>query len=83
MAASSSAGTVLSLLSSENADVRFAALECLDAFNDPKNGAAIIPLTKDPSIRISTLARTVASRWGIDFSEYVSKAEASLSSMSA
>jgi twitching motility protein PilT len=79
MEAVSSASQIVPFLSSENTDVRLAALRCLDRFNDTKYGESILALTKDADIKVSLSAREIAGKWNIDYSEFVSKAEASLS----
>lgn len=79
MEAVSSAPQLVTFLSSENIDVRLAALRCFERFDDTKYGANILPMTKDADIKVSHLAREIAQKWEIDYSEHVSKAEASLS----
>ncbi len=69
----------MSFLSSENTDVRLAALRCFDRFNDTKYGDSILPLTKDADIKVSHIARDIAKKWNLDYSEHISKAEAALS----
>src|SRR4030042_3455945 len=79
MGASSSATQIVFFLSSDNPDVRLAALLCLDTFNDPKYASIILPLTKDADMKVCHLARDIAKRWSIDYSDDVSKVEVSLS----
>jgi len=79
MGATSSTTQIVFFLSSDNPDVRLAALLCLDTFNDTKYASIILPLTKDADIKVCHLARDIAKRWSIDYSDDVSKVEVSLS----
>jgi HEAT repeat protein len=62
MGATSSATQIVFFLSSDNPDVRLAALLCLDTFNDPKYASIILPLTKDTDMKVCHLARDIAKR---------------------
>lgn len=79
MGAISSATQIAFFLSSDNPDVRFAALRCLDTFNDPKYASIILPLTNDADMKVCHLARDIAKRWNVDYSNNVSRVETSLS----
>ena len=81
MGATSSATQIAFFLSSDNPDVRLAALRCLDTFNDPKYASIIVPLTEDADMNVCYLARDIAKRWNVDYSDSVSKVEVSLSQL--
>jgi twitching motility protein PilT len=67
------------LLTSENPDIRAAALQCLDALNDPKYASGLLPLTKDKDLGVRDLARDLAKKWNVDYSAYTGKTDETLS----
>jgi twitching motility protein PilT len=65
MNAKSTAPQVIALLQDSNADVRLAAMRCLQKFDDPAYATAVQPLVSDPEIGLRNVAREILSHWNI------------------
>ncbi len=65
MNAKSAAPQVVVLLQDANADVRLAAMRCLEKFDDPSFAAALQPLVGDPEIGLRNAAREILAHWNI------------------
>jgi twitching motility protein PilT len=65
MNAKTTAPQVLPLLQDASADVRLAAMRCLQKFDDPSHAAAVQPLVGDPEIGLRTVAREILAHWNI------------------
>jgi twitching motility protein PilT len=65
MGAKSAAPRIAQFLTSDNPDVRLAALQCLESFNDTKFSAAILPCVKDRDLKVRHLAQDIAKKWNI------------------
>ncbi len=65
MNAKSAAPQVVVLLQDANADVRLAAMRCLEKFDDPSFAAALQPLVGDPEIGLRNAAKEILAHWNI------------------
>src|SRR5215472_8129748 len=65
MNAKSTAPQVVPLLQDKNADVRLAAMRCVQKFDDPSYAAAIQPLVGDPEIGLRNAAKEILAHWNI------------------
>ncbi len=65
MNAKTTAPQVVALLQDASADVRLAAMRCLQKFDDPSHAAAVQPLVGDPEIGLRAVAREILAHWNI------------------
>ncbi len=65
MNAKNTAPQVVALLRDANADVRLAAMRCLQKFDDPSHAAALQQLAADPEIGLRNVAREILAHWNI------------------
>lgn len=71
--AASAAPQIAALLSSEDADVRHASIECLSRLDDPSQAQAVSGCLADPEYRIRVAARAVLDRWRYEYRDDVAQ----------
>ncbi len=65
MHATETAGSVAELLSDDDADVRYAAIHCLEKLADRSQGLWVKPCEDDPDLRVRHAARHLLAKWTV------------------
>lgn len=73
MKAVTAAPQVAGFLKSGNPDVRLAALDCLECFDDRAFGTGIIPLVQDSDVKVRHRAKAIVRAWNLAVSSQVSQ----------